>query len=109
MLFAAAAVAAVYLLSATGAIANAGDRLRHHSRIAGFDATNVSYTLDPSEAAKTKAVDFDLDVPAREVRVKLRAAATDFATCVNTAGLHWSCAITEDVEAADRLTIVAVE
>ena len=77
--------------------------------ISGFEVSNPSYTLDSLDPEVYSAVEFDLDGAASDVRAKVVSTATAYSTCSNTAGQHWSCSITDRVDAADELTVIAVQ
>ena len=99
---------AAYAFTATNTVqaSNAGDG---HATIAGYDVTNVAYTLaaDPANIASWS---FDLNAAARTVQSKLDSGSSAYTSCSNGgAGTHWTCtpASQPTVASANDLRVVA--
>jgi hypothetical protein len=76
--------------------------------VSGWAVSNVEYRLgvDPAQISQ---VEFDLDAPAKQVRVALSSSVGTFFSCQNSAALHWVCATPGvSVASVDTLRVVAV-
>lgn len=77
--------------------------------VSGFAISNVGYALDPMNPGMIRAIGFDLDGPASDVRAKVRSAARTYSICINTIDFHWFCPIAEEAAEADALAVIAVQ
>lgn len=100
---------ASYAMTASNTFADATNQAGEGSQtITGFAVSNVSYTLGANPESYS-AVSFDLDGAASDVRAKVTAAGTTYATCTNSAANSWTCPITNSVASADELTVIAIQ
>jgi hypothetical protein len=77
------------------------------SAISGWVISNVQYKF-ASDPAQISAVEFDLNSPAGEVRVKLSSKSPAYFTCVNTGHYHWHCQTSGvGVVSLDELRVIA--
>lgn len=99
-----------YAMTASNTFASATNQSGQGAQtISGFAVSNVTYTLDSLDPEVYSAVEFDLDGTAGDVRAKVVSTATTYSTCSNTTGNHWSCSISDRVDASDELTVIAVQ
>jgi hypothetical protein len=76
--------------------------------VSGREVSNVEYRLGVNPA-QISQVEFDLDAPAKQVRVMLSTSLGTFFSCQNSAALHWVCATPGvSVASADTLRVVAI-
>ncbi len=70
----------------------AGPRGNGGGEISGWTVSNIHYTLsaDPSQMS---AVEFDLDTPAGEVKVRLGDSESRYFSCAHTGSNHWRCSL----------------
>ena len=101
---------ASYAMTASNTFASATNKAGSGNQtISGFAVSAVSYTLDATNPEAYSAVNFTLDGTAGDVRAKVTAAGTTYATCTAGASNSWTCPITDDVADADQLTVIAVQ
>lgn len=84
-----------------------GPRGNGGREISGWAVSNIHYTLgaDPSQIS---AVEFDLDAPAGEVRVRLGDSESLYFSCAHTGSNHWRCNLSGvSVASANELRVVA--
>ncbi len=75
--------------------------------ISGWVISNVHYQLSEN-AVEISGLEFDLDRPARMVRVKAVSGEKDFYACNHQGNNHWFCAIqATPISKMDELRIVA--
>jgi hypothetical protein len=99
-----------YALTASNAFAGAIPKSGGGAQaISGFAVSNVHYELDATDSTKYRAVTFDLDGTAGDVRAKVLDSATTFSTCSITTGVSWRCPISNTIAESDSLTVIAVE
>ncbi|NWG35470.1 MAG: hypothetical protein HXY42_13640 [Chloroflexi bacterium] len=76
--------------------------------ISGWTISNVHYhpADDPTWLS---SVEFDLDAPARTVKINLNTSAPKFINCENSHGTHWVCRVEAGIRIAsiDELRVVA--
>ena len=80
--------------------------------ITGYTVSAIAYTLNGTDPSDLDQVDFDLDVAAGTVEIKLVAAGSNWYSCTDGAGFAWSCDTTSPqatVATADELQVVSVE
>lgn len=80
--------------------------------ISGYEASNISYTLDSGDPSSIASVTFTLDGAATDVRARINTTAADgaWATCTPEGVVtdRWDCAATQSVNPANELEVVAV-
>ena len=78
--------------------------------ISGYVVSSVAYVL-ATDPANIDRVTFNLDAAAGQVRAKVDASSSTYASCTNTAGFSWSCDFSTDpaVLDADELRVIAVQ
>lgn len=77
--------------------------------ITGYTVSNVAYNLDAANPQLIDSVEFDLDAAAGEVKARVQAGGTNWASCTNAVN-RWTCDFTVNptVLSADELTVVSV-
>jgi hypothetical protein len=97
---------AMYAFTATNTVdssrAGIGD-----GDIDGYDVTNVSWTLDSDDPSQITGVAFDLNESAGSAYARVDAGT--WATCVNSTGNSWTCAVSGDTEDAASLEVAAAD
>lgn len=84
-----------------------GPRNNGNGQISGWAVRNIHYTLgaDPSQIS---VVEFDLDAPAGEVRVRLGEGESLYFSCAHNGNNHWRCNLNGvSVASANELRVVA--
>lgn len=84
-----------------------GPRGKGGGEISGWTVSNIHYTLaaDPSQMS---AVEFDLDAPAGQVRVRLGGSESAYFSCNHAGNNHWRCSLSGvSVASATELRVVA--
>lgn len=85
----------------------AGPRGNGDGEISGRAVSNIHYTLgaDPSQIS---AVEFDLDAPAGEVRVRFGDGESAYFSCAHAGNHHWRCSLSGvSVASATGLRVIA--
>ncbi len=84
-----------------------GPQAKSNGQISKWSARNIHYTLgaDPSHIS---AVEFDLDAPAREVKIRLGEDESAYFSCAHTGNHHWRCNLSGvSVASATNLQVIA--
>lgn len=77
--------------------------------VSGWNVSGIHYALAEGTAL-VSSVEFDLDKPAKMVRVSLLTGKGGFFDCVNLSGRHWMCDVESHWSVADldQFRVIAV-
>ncbi len=78
--------------------------------ITGYRVSNIAYNLEPMDPQYLRSVEFDLDAPAGEVKLRLTSSTPMWYTCNESpsGSGHWVCATNVQVLTVDEFRVIAV-